>query len=191
MPGGSIKTNLAPGENNTLHSRDFFQEHPIPDRLQGLGLEHQYGSAQSSASNPRSWMLQPQQRRIMLPNYIFPLRAELNQDDLDFLQHKGALSVPNTALQDQLLEKYVLHVHPFLPLLDLEDFYQAFHDDGEPGKIPLILFQAVMFCAVPYIDIELLRVEGFDGREEAREKYFEKVRVGAPRDLHDEYTVFR
>ncbi|KIW40593.1 uncharacterized protein PV06_07776 [Exophiala oligosperma] len=165
------------GENNTLNSRHFFQEHPIPDRIHGLGLAHQYGSAQSSNSDPRPWMPQAEKRRIMLPPYLCPLREELNQDDLDFLHHKGALSVPNSALQGQLLEKYVLHVHPFLPLLDLEDFYQAIYDDGESFQIPVILFQAVMFCAVPYVDMELLRVEGLDGREEAREKYFEKVRL--------------
>lgn len=127
----------------------------------------------------------------MLPPYLCPLREELDQDDLDFLHHKGALSVPNSALQGQLLEKYVLHVHPFLPLLDLEDFYQAIYDDGESFQIPVILFQAVMFCAVPYVDMELLRVEGLDGREEAREKYFEKVRVGVHEDLYHKYVVLR
>lgn len=99
--------------------------------------------------------------------------------------------MPNSALQGQLLEKYVLHVHPFLPLLDLEDFYQAIYDDGESFQIPVILFQAVMFCAVPYVDMELLRVEGLDGREEAREKYFEKVRVGVHEDLYHKYVVLR
>ncbi|KEF59509.1 uncharacterized protein A1O9_04353 [Exophiala aquamarina CBS 119918] len=166
-------------ENGALSNRDFFREHPVPDRLHGLVFGNQQDSTtQSPISDLQPWMLQAQKTRIVLPAYICPLSDELDQDDLGFLHYKGALSLPSSVLQDRLLEKYVLYVHPFLPLLDLEDFYQPIHDGGKSSvKIPLILFQAVMFCAVPFVDLELLQGEGFDDREKAREKYFEKVRL--------------
>lgn len=162
----------------------------MSDGVHGLELNSLQDSTQSLISDPQSWTLQSQNHTVVLPNYICPLQEELGPEGLSFLRYKGALSLPNSVLQDQLLEKYVLHVHPFLPLLDLEEFFEAISDGGNSTKIPLILFQAVMFCALPFVQLESLQREGFEEREKAREKYFEKVRVRGQGDLCNRQTVF-
>lgn len=132
------------------------------------------------------WSIQDRDRHHIhksqsLPGYIQPIRDQLDPEDVRFLEQKKAFAVPHRSLQDELLFNYTLYVHPFLPVLDLEDFTNAISDNVYSHQISLILFQAVMFCAVPFASMRLLEAEGFDNRERARLKFFEKVRVSKQR----------
>jgi hypothetical protein len=115
--------------------------------------------------------------RIELPDYVQPLSDDLDVEDLKILQEKGAFSVPHKNLLDELLLHHILYVHPFLPLLNLEEFHETIKEGGNSNKISLLLLQAVLFSAVPFVDLHLLEAEGYDDRESARRKCFEKVRV--------------
>ena len=75
-----------------------------------------------------------------------------------------------------MLQAYVSYVHPFLPLLDIEELVEAAENKGEM-KISLILWQAVMFAGAAFVDIVHLESEGFTTHKEARRVYYEKVRV--------------
>ena len=88
-----------------------------------------------------------------------PLRPDLDEDILWLLRKKDALSLPPQPLRDHLLRAYVKYVHPFLPLLDLEEFMQSFERTGE-GTISLVLWQAIMFAGTAFVDIVHLESEG-------------------------------
>ncbi len=75
-----------------------------------------------------------------------------------------------------MLRAYVDYVHPFLPLLDVEDLIQAAENKSDM-KISLILWQAVMFAGSAFVDISHLEAEGFTTHKQARRVYYEKVRV--------------
>lgn len=113
-----------------------------------------------------------------LPGFIKPLPARIGADDVEYLEKKGALTVPPIALRNALLQSYVEYVHGYMPLLDLNDFLSAVQrSDGMTGHVSLLLFQAVMFAGAAFVDFEHLRAAGFQTRKAARKAFFQKARV--------------
>ncbi|KAI1635948.1 fungal-specific transcription factor domain-containing protein [Biscogniauxia mediterranea] len=113
-----------------------------------------------------------------LPAFIRPLPAKIAPEDVSYLHTKGALSLPNPALQNALLRAYVEYVHPYMPLIDLHDFLSAVNSrDGLYGQISLFLYQSIMFAATAYVDVKYLREVGYPNRKAARKAFFYKARL--------------
>ncbi|OQU99915.1 Fungal specific transcription factor domain-containing protein [Cladophialophora immunda] len=111
-----------------------------------------------------------------LPKYITPLKKTLSTEDLHHLQIKGAFDIPDLATRDLLLTNYAKWIHPFAPMLDLEEILSAVSSSGNTGTTSLLLFQAVMFAATAYVNID-----GHDGRhKKTRGMFYERARL-----LHD------
>jgi hypothetical protein len=124
--------------------------------------------------------LAPQQRQrpgVSLPNYIRCLPPRIMAEDIEYLQRKGALTVPDTRLRNELLRSYVQYVHPYMPLLDLKDFLRPIEKNDGNSPVSLLLFQAVMFAATAYIDMRFLHAQGIDNRKAARKVFFQRARV--------------
>lgn len=99
-------------------------------------------------------------------------------EDSEYLHKKGALRIPSTELRDALLRSYSLYIHPYMPLLNLGDLVgPVCSKDGNKGTISLLLFQAAMFAATAFVDIEYLQRSGFESRRLARRAFFQKARV--------------
>lgn len=113
-------------------------------------------------------MLSPAIPPPTLPNYIKALPARLGQDDLKYLQNKGALAIPDSSLRNELLKNYVEFVHPYMPLLDIHEFLQAVDRNDGSATISLLLFQSVMFAGIATIEVSFLRAAGYSSRREAR-----------------------
>ena len=101
-------------------------------------------------------------------------------DDIEFLQRKGALTVPDTRLRNELLRSYVQYVHPYMPLLDLKEFLHPIEKNDGNSPVSLLLFQAVMFAATAYVDMRFLQAQGFNNRKAARKVFFQRARVRWP-----------
>lgn len=113
-----------------------------------------------------------------LAPFIRPLPVKIVSEDVAYLQAKGALTLPAAPLQNALLQAYVEFVHPYMPLLDLQDFLSPINSpDGSAGQISLLLYQAVMFAATAYVDVKWLQAAGYANRKAARKSYFYKTRV--------------
>ncbi|EXJ79243.1 hypothetical protein A1O3_08744 [Capronia epimyces CBS 606.96] len=114
---------------------------------------------------------------VTFPSYIQPPQPDIRPDDVEFLNRRGALTLPQPELQDQLLRCFVLFVYPSMPTVDLEDFLGAIDGrDGAP-KISLVVFQAVMFAGTAYVDLDLLRQAGYQNRRAARSDFYQKVKL--------------
>lgn len=114
-----------------------------------------------------------------LPDYLIPLPGHIAVEDADYLRKKGALSIPETEFRDALLCSYINFVHPTLPLLDLHDFVTTMNVPSQLGQqLSLLLFQAVMFAGSAWVDVKLIRRQGYLTRKAARKALFQKVRVG-------------
>lgn len=112
-----------------------------------------------------------------LPSFIRQLPSNLGPRDLDYLADKDALTIPDKDFRDELLRHYASIVHPFMPALDLEDFLtRIIHDDGR-NPVSLLLFQAVMFASVTFVDAKLLQLRGYSSRKAARKIFFNRVRL--------------
>lgn len=113
-----------------------------------------------------------------LPPFIRPLPTKIASDDVSYLQTKGALTLPSVALQNALLQAHVEFVHPYMPLMDIHPFLSIVHNrDGFNGQTSLLLYHAVMFSGVAFVDMKRLREAGYSTRKAARKAFFQKTRV--------------
>ncbi|KAK6371638.1 hypothetical protein LTS17_008890 [Exophiala oligosperma] len=114
---------------------------------------------------------------IALPAYIKTVPQRIAMEDLEYLQRKGAFIIPEPGLRNELLRCYVQYVHPFLPLLDLQEFLAIVQRDQPTDTASLLLFQAVMFAATAYIDMRYLVAQGYVTRKAARKAFFQRVKL--------------
>lgn len=112
-----------------------------------------------------------------LPDYIRGLPARLQKDDIDYLTVKGALTIPDVSLRNELLKAYIHYVHTYMPLLDLEEFLQTIVQNDGIHRISLLLFQAVMFAGMAFIDMKHLQAAGYQTRKAARKIFFQRARL--------------
>lgn len=120
----------------------------------------------------RSWSLR------LIPRFVRPLPAAMPLEDVGFLQQKGALTIPDATLREALIQAYLEHVHPLLPVINIEDFVESLIEENEFNlKISLLFLQAVMFAGSAYVDWSLLAEAGFKSRKGARETLYQRVRV--------------
>ncbi|KAK7903813.1 hypothetical protein LTR67_001833 [Exophiala xenobiotica] len=114
---------------------------------------------------------------VDLPSYIRPLRPSIPADDVDLLAQRGALSLPNDELRDQLLRCFVLYVYSYMPIIDLEDLFNALDGKEDAPNVSLTLFQAIMFAGSAFVDLELLQKAGYETRRAARADYYRKMKL--------------
>ncbi|KAL4883626.1 fungal-specific transcription factor domain-containing protein [Aspergillus karnatakaensis] len=119
----------------------------------------------------------PRSTGIVLPDYIRGLPARLQKEDIDYLAMKGALTVPDVTLRNELLKAYIHYVHTYMPLLDLEDFLQTIVQNDGIRRMSLLLFQAVMFAGTAFIDLKHLHAAGYPSRKAARKAFFQRARL--------------
>lgn len=114
----------------------------------------------------------------LLPPWVKPLPDRIGQDEITYLQRKGALSIPDRPLQNALLQAYVEHVHPYMPLLELFDFLNVINaGDGQAGQISLLLYHAVLFAGSAFVNKKALAEHGYPNRKAARKIFFQRARV--------------
>ncbi|CAG7917447.1 unnamed protein product [Penicillium olsonii] len=133
----------------------------VTSQIQQL-LDPRFGNARSNGS---------------LPDYIRGLPARLLKEDIDYLAIKGALTIPEPSLRNELLKSYIHYVHTYMPLLDLEEFLQTIVQNNGLHRISLLLFQAVMFAGVAFIDMKHLQAAGYQTRKAARKVFFQRARL--------------
>lgn len=85
--------------------------------------------------------------------------------------------MPNQQLRDELLKNYVEFIHPFMPLLNIHEFVASIDRNDGTSPISLLLFQAVMFCAIASVNIRYLTSAGYATRRDARRAFFTKTRL--------------
>ena len=111
-----------------------------------------------------------------LPDYIKPLPKSLAAEDLEYLNIKSAFDIPEPQIRNQLLTAYAQWVHPFGPMLDLEDVLSAIFSNGETGKISLLLLQSMFLAASAYVKLK----DGSVDQRKRRATLYTRTRL-----LHD------
>lgn len=120
------------------------------------------------------------------PRFLKPLPSRVAREDVDYLQSRGALTIPETPLRNELLKAYVKWAYSSLPVLDLHSFLEAVATNAANANISLLLFQAVMFAGTAFIDINFLKAAGFKTRREARKAFFNNARLLYVLDCEDD-----
>lgn len=148
-------------------------------RMSAINLSGKIAPLPSPAIAPpfQYFPTQNKQPEIFLPRYVRPVPQSIMSEDLAYLTQRGAFMIPETGLRNELLRCYVQYVHPFLPLLDLQDFLAIVEKEDPNDTISLLLFQAVMFAGTGFIDMRYLLAQGYDSRRAARRAFFQRAKL--------------
>lgn len=111
------------------------------------------------------------------PRFLKPLPDRVTPEDLEFLRFRGALSIPESGLRNELLRSYIQWVHSFMPVLNLQEFLRCVAENDPDGNVSVLLFQAVMFVGTAFIDLKRLQAAGYSTRKSARNAFFTRLRV--------------
>jgi hypothetical protein len=113
-----------------------------------------------------------------LPGWVKPPSGKVDLDDFEYLQKAGALNLPDQQLRDECLACFMEWVYPWSPLVELSDMLRAISmRDGSGGHVSLLVFQAIMFAGIGFVDMDSLRKAGFQSRKDAKKAFFRKVKV--------------
>ena len=149
-------------------------------RISAMNLSTKIAPLPSPAiATPFPGYFSSQHRRpdILLPPYVRPVPQSIMSEDLAYLNQRGAFMIPETSLRNELLRCYAQFVHPYLPLLNLQDFLATVEKNDASSSLSLLLFQAVMFAATGFIDMRYLLAQGYDSRKAARRAFFQRAKL--------------
>ncbi len=148
-----------------------------PNMLMNLQRLGQKTGSFTEANSSTNRLLSPLLPSYNLPAYIKPVPSRLGQDEIMFLERKGALTIPSVGLRDALLKAYAEFVHPYMPLVNLHELVATIDQNDGSQTISLLLFQAIMFVGVATVDMRFLKAAGYATRRDARREFFQKTRV--------------
>lgn len=146
----------------------------------------------SSDSTPASWtspsvwshdvaITQGQFRHPLNVFKAFP--SHVRGGKIAYLQGRNALSVPPRDLRVELTRAFAQYGHWRIPVLDLKDAQDTLRATlagdtlGETEGMSFLLFQAIMFAGVSFVDIHHLNQAGYRNREEAQRSLLNRVKV--------------
>lgn len=114
----------------------------------------------------------------LLPDFIAPIPADMDIEDLDFLAQKGAFAIPEPELRNEILRSYMFSVQPFMPILDRAAVLDSIlNEPDDDNRISILLFQAIMFAGLASLDLPSVYALGFESTKHAREVFFHRVRL--------------
>ena len=121
---------------------------------------------------------QPSDMCPPLPSFVKPLPSRIKADDITYLERKGALFVPTDDVLSEMLRCYVEFVHHSNPVLDLRSFLSCISvKDGSHGQVSLLVLHAVLYAACAFVNMDWLRRIGYRSRKDARQHFYNKVKV--------------
>ncbi|KAJ5273847.1 hypothetical protein N7478_008972 [Penicillium angulare] len=123
------------------------------------------------------------------PRFLKPLPARIAPEDLEFLRFRGALTIPESGLRNELLRSYIKWVHSFMPVLNLQELLRRVAENDPDGNISVLLFQAVMFVGTAFVDLQHLQDAGYSTRKEARNAFFTRLRLLYSLDCEEDRIV--
>ena len=109
-------------------------------------------------------------------NFIKPLPASLDADDLRYLGARGCFTFPSAELEKIVIRRYAEFIHPLVPVLDLDEFIGIIFGDL-PKKVSMLLYHAVMCAGLAAVEIHTIQEHGFDSKPAARKQYYTKAKV--------------
>ncbi|OQV04248.1 Fungal specific transcription factor domain-containing protein isoform 2 [Cladophialophora immunda] len=101
---------------------------------------------------------------------------KVSEANRNFLRAKGALDFPPTDICDRLLRTYFHQVHPFLPIVQPNDFLMQY-EAGGPCSTDLVLLWSMFLAAANFLDVETLTMLGYSSRKMAKRAVYQKAKA--------------
>lgn len=129
---------------------------------------------------PCNLAAQPRRKYVdgsSLPRFIKRLPCRLQSQEIKSLRTKGALIVPKPQILWPLIEAYIDHVHPYMPVIDIQQLLITIFQKNAHGRLSLFLLQAILFAGAHFIAENLLVIAGYRDRDTARRIFFQRAKV--------------
>lgn len=115
-------------------------------------------------------------RHFLIPSYI---STSLSDDDREYLDRKGVFTLPGNEACASLLRAYFYHVHPIMPVVEVDHFLNNFHA-GRLQEQNILLVWSVFFAAVNFIPASICQHEGYECRKAMKAAMYSRAKVGFP-----------
>ncbi|KAK6446701.1 hypothetical protein FP744_10002951 [Trichoderma asperellum] len=107
--------------------------------------------------------------------------SRLDEEDIQFLRRKGALTLPPKRVMDEFVSNYFQLFHPFFPIIDKSSFLEGYYRNDRSAALyshgtSLLLLQAIIFTASATVPASTLRDAGFATRKDARNQLHRRAR---------------
>lgn len=135
-----------------------------------------------------------------LPRHLLiPSRAKISlpEEDRNFLLAKGVFSLPGNNACASLLRAYMSHVHPIMPIIEIDQILNHYHD-GRLNEYNILLLWSVFFAGVnvrrppgfsnvcvtkasrQFIPASVYEEEGYNSRKEMKSDLYSRAKVRRP-----------
>ncbi|RSL76748.1 hypothetical protein CEP51_009693 [Fusarium floridanum] len=119
---------------------------------------------------------------VVYCSYSFITRADVFYtpvQDIEFLNSEGCFELPAPIILDQFLRQYFTNVHPLLPMLNEQDFWDARSrpDPPQSKMLSLLLVQAMLFAACSFMPLKTINRLGYDSIRSARSAFYRKSKL--------------
>ncbi|KAH7166467.1 fungal-specific transcription factor domain-containing protein [Dactylonectria macrodidyma] len=115
------------------------------------------------------------------PFIQLPDLSRMPAEDVDCLSLQGCLQLPPRLILDEFVRHYFLYVHPIVPLLDEGHFWDIYCDrlgDGpEVERIPIVVFQAMLFVSCSFVPRNITDALGFDCPRVASAAFYKRAKL--------------
>jgi hypothetical protein len=111
------------------------------------------------------------------PPFVKKLPSRLQPEQVQFLNCKGALTIPSRWFLQIALAAYVDYVHPYMPILDLGHFLHTIAANNSQQTVSIFLLQAVLFASSAFIPETCLEPAGFTDRRAVQRTFYRRAKV--------------
>ncbi|KAK2670487.1 hypothetical protein RAB80_012909 [Fusarium oxysporum f. sp. vasinfectum] len=110
---------------------------------------------------------------FLLPNGIV---ASLDPEDQEYLRRKGAFVFPEARIRDSLVRAYFHYVHPFFPIIDVQDFLPK-HESATLDRVSAHLLWSMYLAACNFLVEDVVRAAGYATRKEMKRSIYRKAKA--------------
>ncbi|KAE8337115.1 hypothetical protein BDV24DRAFT_140595 [Aspergillus arachidicola] len=109
---------------------------------------------------------------FLIPSHTQPPFSEA---DRHYLEAKGVLSLPGKESCEALLRAYLHHVHPIMPVIEVDNILNYQHN-GRLHEYNILLLWSVFFAAVNFVPQNVFIQEGFKSRREMKATLYSRAK---------------
>ncbi|KAL6810268.1 fungal-specific transcription factor domain-containing protein [Trichoderma sp. SZMC 28015] len=102
-------------------------------------------------------------------------RSPLSSADRVYLEAKGVFTLPKTKSCESLLRAYLHHVHPIMPVIEVDHILE-YQRNGRLHEYNILLLWSIFSAAVNFVSPEVYHQEGYKSRKEMKASMYSRAK---------------
>ncbi|RSL84951.1 hypothetical protein CDV31_016639 [Fusarium ambrosium] len=104
-------------------------------------------------------------------------RSHLSQKEIDFLESEASFDLPDPPELDHFVRAFFLIVHPNLPIVDEERFWQAYKARDQTVGLSLFVLNAMLCLSSGCIPLDIIQKAGYQGPRQASTTFYRRAKL--------------